>query len=621
MPVLAGPMPLDKVDDLLSGPVGAQLGLARKRMVLPWTTTGESNRQPADEDASVEVFADALPNARACWETIAATYANNPKGREYIVYYGATPAETIRLTYFQVARQVQQIAHQLVGLGLKKGDRVGIAMRNYPEYMPTWWAIVCAGFVVVPLNAWLTKPELEWCIKDAGCRVLFVDPERVERLGGKNGKGLADIVHPKGPVIHYVTVRCGSRALPVPSTPFHHLLDATLPLTLPAVDISPFDNMQILYSSGTTGHPKGVLHHHLEWAQQSVAYRYGVMRAVIRSGLDVPDLKEGELPPQTVWYLPVPLFHLTGIAYTYGASMSGGKIVYSYKWDAADGIDIIHAEQVTNFMGVPTMSLQIIESPKFNLDKVKSLLSLGYGGAPGPAALRSRAKAAFKQDGVGEPSNTYGATECLGVAANGGPDYAEKPESVGKPLPFHRVEIRSTDGRVLPKGEVGDIWIKSWGVAKGYWNNEKASASTFQRGWYSTGGRFDEDGFLYLLDRSKDMLIRGGENVYCTEVEAALLSHPDVMDAAVFGIPHRVLGEEVGASVRITPARFGKVTSEELRKHCAERIAKFKVPAYIQLVNEALPATPSGKILKREIKIVVAKLAAKDLGGEFAAKL
>ncbi|KAJ3337203.1 hypothetical protein HDU93_001445 [Gonapodya sp. JEL0774] len=634
MVVLGGPMPLADADKALFGPLGEQLGFRRKKIVLPWTTEGDSIRQPPDDDPTVEIFEDGLPSMRAVWEYIVATYANDPKEREYLVYRDEAQKENVRFTYGQVARMVQQIAHSLIGMGVKKGDRVGLAMRNYPPYIPTWWACACIGAVVVPLNAWLTKPELEWCIKDAGCKVLLIDQERLERLGGPTGAGLGDTYTPKGPVTQFVLVRCPvspaiattlQRAA-IKAAPFHHLLDDNHPRSLPNVEIGPMDNFQILYSSGTTGHPKGVLHSNLQWTQLQMSGRYGALRMALRLGMDVPVPAPGEapvLPPQFTWFLPVPLFHLTGLSFSLGAASAGSKIIYVYKWDAAEGIDIIKDEKVTHFMGVPTMSLQILESPNFSVDKVKSLISLGYGGAPGPAALRSRAKAAFKQDGVGEPSNVYGATECFGGASNTGPDFEAKPDSVGRPIPLHRVEIRNSEGRVLPIGEIGEIWIKSNGVAKGYWNNAKATQASFQRGWYLTGdvGRLDSEGFLYLLDRSKDMLIRGGENVYCSEVEAALISHPDVMDAAVFGIPHRMMGEEVGACVRIVPQRFGKVTTEELRAHCAARIAKFKVPAFIHLVNEALPATPSGKVLKRELRGVVGKLAAEKLGGEFAAKL
>ncbi|KAI9007815.1 AMP-dependent synthetase and ligase [Hyaloraphidium curvatum] len=632
MVVLGGPMPLAEADKLLLGPMGEQMGLKTTRITLPWTQSGPSNRQPPDDDPTVQIFAEAQPSMRALWEWIVATYANNPKDREYIIYRDEATKENVRLTYGQVARMVQQIAHSLVAMGVKKGDRVGIAMRNYPPYIPTWWACATIGAVVVPLNAWLTKPELEWCIKDSGSKVLLIDQERLDRLGGPDGTGLADTAAPNGPVTHFVLVRCrvppsvvaGIDRVGAKAMPFHHLLDETIPHSLPPADIGPFDDFQILYSSGTTGHPKGVLHSNLQWTQLQIAGgRYGGLRAALRTGMDVPIPGPGELPVPFTWFLPVPLFHLTGLSFSLGSTCGGGKIVYVYKWDAKEGIDIIEDEKVTHFMGVPTMSLQILESPNFSLDKVKTLMSLGYGGAPGPAALRERAKAAFKQDGAGEPSNTYGATECFGGASNSGPDYAAKPDSVGKPVPVHRVEIRDSEGKVLPPGSIGEIWIKSNGVAKGYWNNPKATEASFQRGWYHTGdvGRIDDEGFLYLLDRSKDMLIRGGENVYCAEVEAALVSHPDVMDAAVFGIPHRVLGEEVAACVRLVPGKFGKTTMEELRKHCGDKIARFKVPAFIHLVDEALPATPSGKVLKRELRGVVGELAAKQLGGEFAAKL
>ncbi|KAI9006524.1 fcs3 protein [Hyaloraphidium curvatum] len=618
MPVLGGPMPLAEADALLAGPLGDQLGLRREKVVLPWTTSGAASRKPPDPEEAVEVFANAHRTVREVWETAARTWG--AEGREYYVFHDTAAGEVVRVTYAGCNKTVVQLAHALRGMGVRRGDRVGIALRNFPEYMPIWWAAICLGAVAVPLNSWLSKPELEYCIKDCGARVLFLDQERVDRLGGKDGIGLLDTAVPNGFVERFVLVRTSTK-LPaaVPAVPFASLLDPAAPSELPPADISPFDDVQIMYSSGTTGRPKGVLYHHLGMTNVLHGTRYAAARTALRNGLDVP-----AVPPVLTWILPVPLFHLTGIGYTYLTTGAGGRIVFVNKWDANEAVDLMAAEGVTNFMAVPTQALQLIESPRFSAAKLPKLLSLAYGGAPGPAELRTRAKKAFgNRAGAGEPSNGYGCTETLAVAANAGEDYARKPDSCGKPPPFVRVEVRDEDGTVLPADGVGEIWVRSSGIAKGYWNNPQATAASFQRGWYNTGdvGRLDAEGFLYIMDRTKDMCIRGGENVYCLEVESALMTHPAVLDAAVFGIPHRVLGEEVGAAVRLLPSQWGKVTAAELREYAASKIAKFKVPAFIDLWNEPLPANPAGKVLKRELRTAVGAKAAQALGGDFAAKL
>lgn len=332
--------------------------------------------------------------------------------------------------------------------------------------LPAWWAIICIGAVAVPLNAWLVKEELDWCIKDCGAKVLVIDQERLDRLGEKGGLGLKDTAAPNGGVEHFILVRskipAGLAAAGISAIPFEKLVDPNAPAGLPAADISPYDNVMIMYSSGTTGRPKGVLYHHLSLAQQAHANKYAAVRTALRTGMDVP-----ANPPQITWILPVPLFHLTGIGYSFLGTCAGCRHVYVNKWDASEGIEIIHKDKVTHFMGVPTQALQLLESPSFSKEKLASLVFLGYGGAPGPAALRSRAKAAFGRPGFGEPSNGYGATESLAISANSGEDFASKPDSVGNPPAYLRVEIRDEDGTVLPPNSVGEIWVKGFGIAKG----------------------------------------------------------------------------------------------------------------------------------------------------------
>ncbi|HMC52672.1 MAG TPA: AMP-binding protein, partial [Acidimicrobiales bacterium] len=229
-----------------------------------------------------------------------------------------------------------------------------------------------------------------------------------------------------------------------------------------------------------------------------------------------------------------------------------------------------------------------------------SVKSISYGGAPAPPELVKRIKQHFP---VGLPSNGYGLTETSSVTTmNTGEDYVRKPESVGPPVPVCEVKVVDEAGAGVPLGEVGELWIKGPNVVRGYWNNPEATAATFEGGWLHSGdvARLDQDGFVYIVDRAKDMLIRGGENVYSVEVEAALFEHSAVADVAVIGIPHKVLGEEVGAVVELRPG--AAATEEELRRHVADRLAAFKVPVRVWLRDEPLPRNPAGKVLKRELR-------------------
>lgn len=301
-------MSIKEADAALAGPLGEALGFKRTRVVLPWTTTGSSIRNPPDTDATVEVFVEAKKNVRELWEEAVKTFG--AQGREYYVYHDVAGKEEVRVTYQQAGRTVEQLSWALQRLGVKKGDRVGIAMRNFPEYLPAWWAAICVGAISVPLNSWLVKDELDWCISNAGCKVVFIDQERLERLGGNGGLGLKDTAAPKGPVQHFIAVRCKLpeqlKSSGVSAIPYPTLLDPNAPNRLPDVDISGYDSCQIMFSSGTTGRPKGVTYHHLSMTQQAVASRYAFARNALRTGMDVP-----ETLPQTIWILPVPLFHLT----------------------------------------------------------------------------------------------------------------------------------------------------------------------------------------------------------------------------------------------------------------------------------------------------------------------
>ncbi len=279
---------------------------------------------------------------------------------------------------------------------------------------------------------------------------------------------------------------------------------------------------------------------------------------------------------------------------------SGGGLVLMYKWDPEQALRLIERERVSAMIGVPTNAWQLMSHPDFGKYDLSSLTTLGYGGAPAPPKLLERITTNLPDRA---PSNGYGMTETTALAVgNGGADYQARPDSIGRPSPVVDVRVVDPLGAELPPGEVGELCVRGPNVILGYWNKPEATAQTFVDGWLHTGdlAKIDEEGFVYIVDRAKDMVIRGGENVYCAEVEAALFEHPAVDDAAVIGVPHDELGEEVGAVIRTAPG--ASVTGDELRTFLTDRIAKFKIPAHFWFRDGELPRNPGGKILKTHLR-------------------
>jgi long-chain acyl-CoA synthetase len=308
----------------------------------------------------------------------------------------------------------------------------------------------------------------------------------------------------------------------------------------------------------------------------------------------------------------VPFFHVTGCFAVLNPSLaSGAKLVMMHKWDVIRAFELIQREKIQLAGGVPTIAWQLIEHPlRANYD-LSSLESVSYGGAPSAPELVRKIKETFPKSA---PGNGWGMTEtCATVTTHGGEDYANRPDSCGPAVPVSDLEIRdAADGvTVLPPNAVGELWARGPQVVKCYWNKPEATAQTFVDGWVRTGdlARVDEEGFCFIIDRAKDMLIRGGENIYCIEVENVLYDHPAIMDAALVGIPHRTLGEEPGAVVTLKPG--ASATEAELRAHVAERLAAFKVPVQVKFWHETLPRNPNGKILKNELKKLFEDEAAK----------
>jgi long-chain acyl-CoA synthetase len=420
---------------------------------------------------------------------------------------------------------------------------------------------------------------------------LIADVDRTERLAPHAGEldGLERVI----------VAKSGGAALPGEAVAFEAVIgDVPSDAALPEVALATDDDCTIFYTSGTTGEPKGALGTHRNICTNLMSLGYCAARTAARSG-EAAD--PSQPPPRNVYLLSVPFFHVTGCHSVLVATLAaGGGLVIMHRWDPERALQLIERERVTTFGGVPAMAWQVLEHPDFGRYDLSSVRSIGYGGAPAAPELVRRLDAMFPGR---TPSNGYGLTETSSVTTlNGGLDYRRRPDSVGVPIPVCDVEVFDADGEPLPLGEVGELWIKGPNVVKGYWNKPEATSAAITDGWLHSGdvARLDDEGFVYIVDRAKDMIIRGGENVYCVEVEAALYEHPAVNDAAVIGIPHQVLGEEVGAVVYALPGM--DVTEEELRAHVAARLAAFKVPVRVWFRDEPLPRNPAGKILKRDLR-------------------
>jgi long-chain acyl-CoA synthetase len=499
-----------------------------------------------------------------------------------------------RLSFEDHYRQAATLARRLVDeYGVRKGDRVAVAMRNFPEWSVAFWGASATGAVVVPLNSWGTGAELAFALEDSGARILIADADRIERVESRRkALGLRAVI----------AVRAD--APPAGCDRFEDVLGdvsglAPEDVVLPEVKIEPGDDATLFYTSGTTGRPKGAIGTHRNICSAIMSLGFAQVRGMLRSGLPLPDPAADA--PQQAYLLSVPFFHVTG-CHGVLCSMTafGGKIVLMHKWDPDRALELIEREGITSLGGVPAMVAQLMDSPHFSEHDTSSVRMIGYGGAPAPPELLRHIEKKFPG---ATASNGYGLTETSSlVTLNVGPDYAARPESVGPMLPVCEAKVVDAEGGELPPGELGELWLKGACVVKGYWNRPDATAEEFTEGWFHTGDlvRIDAEGFVTIVDRVKDMVIRGGENVYCAEVEAALFEHPDVREAAVIGIPHPTLGEEVAAVVQI---RAGSSTSEEaLQSHVKDRLAAFKVPARLWIDEADLPRNAAGKVLKRDLK-------------------
>jgi long-chain acyl-CoA synthetase len=576
-------------------PAGAAAAAAKK---FPAVTLAQANAMLTGPGSPFEIEEREIRGVRLrVWKNAPPTMrelflSSRAHGRRtFLVYRGE------RASYEDFARAALAIAAALQRAGVKKGDRVAIAMRNLPEWPAALFGCLLVGGVATLLNAWWTGPELEYGLNDSGAKIAFVDRERLERIAEHlhNCPALErifvsrepeEVAHPKVVKLESIIGDVGAWPL-LPDEP------------LPDVPLDPEDDATILYTSGTTGKPKGAVGTHRNSCTSVLIRAYSLARSFLRRGepLPVPDPDA----PQKSALLVVPLFHVTGCQASMIPLMAvGGKIVLMHKWDPELALQLIERERITAAGGVPTIAWQLLEHPALSKYDLSSLEGIAYGGAPAAAELVRKLKEKFP---ASAPATGWGMTEVSGAfTAHQGEDYELRPDSCGPPLPVGEMKIVDADGNELPAGGVGELWVKGPNVVRGYWRNPQATAETFVGGWLRTGdiARLDQEGFCYILDRAKDMLIRGGENIYCIEVENALYEHPAVIDVAVVGIPHHSLGEEPAAVVTLKP---GEVASEDdLRAFVAERLAAFKVPVKIAFSSEMLPRNPTGKIVKAELK-------------------
>ncbi len=524
----------------------------------------------------LRTYKNAPPSVREFWLSTM-QFADRP----YLVYGDD------RLTYAQTHAQVNAVAAWLAEQRIAAGDRVAIAMRNYPEWLVAYWACVSTGIAVVGMNAWWTSEEMAYALNDSRPRAIILDGERLERLRGCEGID---------PAMQVVGVRLsGAEAGVVPWTEVIAHGGA-----MPQVTVDPDSDACIFYTSGTTGHPKGAQLTH----RGCVANLMNMLYAGASSAL-ATERATGVAPPAEapipVLLVTTPLFHVTANnCGAYATTAVGGTLVLMYRWDAGEALRLIEKERVSSMSGVPVMAREVINHPDFLTRDTSSLASLAGGGAQVPPDLVLKIEEKVTS---ARPSTGYGMTETCGIITSiAGDFFVDKPDSAGPYMPNFEAKCVDDDGNTVAEGQVGELWVKGSSVIKGYINRPEATASSITDGWLHTGdvARIDENGFIFIVDRKKDMVLRGGENVYCAEVEAAIYRHPAVAECCVFGVPDERLGEDVAVAVVLKPGE--SLSAEALRADCERHIARHKVPRHVWFMDEALPRNASGKFLKRELR-------------------
>jgi long-chain acyl-CoA synthetase len=522
------------------------------------------------------VYKNAPPSLRSVFEASA-----DFGSRDYLVY------QDERWTFDEHRTVVAGLASLWANEGVGKGDRVAIAMRNYPEWVMTFWAAATLGAIVVPLNAWWTADELTYGLRDSEPTLLVADEERISALAPV----LADL-----PMQRVIAVRSGTLPTRVVSWE-DELARIDHQASLPDVEVLPDDDATILYTSGTTGSPKGAIGTHRNHVTNIRNSELQRAAGLVAAGISPP-----ADPPQASVLQTFPLFHIAGLTGLHMGTVNGSKLSLMYKWDTEEAVAVIRREQVNVAGMVPTLLRRLLDHAESEGIHLPSLRTVGGGGAPTPPDLVRRITGVLG-DRV-SPGTAYGLTETTSsVSTIGGEEYRRHPGSVGRLVPGTDIRVVDPEtGEEQAVGAIGEFWFRGPNVVRGYWNKPAETAAAFSGGWFGSGdlGYVDEDGLLFVVDRLKDVIIRGGENIYCAEVEAVLFEHPAVADVGLVGVPHESWGEAATAVVQTRPG--SSIDESTLQDHVAERLAAFKIPERIVFVDEPLPRTATGKLLKRELR-------------------
>ena len=532
----------------------------------------------------IKVYRNAPPSLRTVLEGTRAF-----DDRTFLIYGDET------LTFKQHFDRVASLAHFLRGTGVQKGDRVAIGMRNYPEWMISFWAVQAIGAIAVAINAWWTGAEIAFALEDSTPAALLIDGERLERLAPLlPGMKLKTIV---------VARRDGQGGAGI-----DFALASGRPADgLPAADIAPNDYATILYTSGTTGKPKGAVATHRNHVTNIMNTLLG--GAIARGMLGDFGPPPADAPQPAVLQT-FPFFHIGGMSGLYVGTATGAKMALMYKWDPGEAVRLVEKYRLMSVAGVPIVVRQLLESARTSGADVSSLIGIASGGASVPPDLIRQIHKQFEARTM--PGNGYGLTETTSaVISNGGADYFAHPDSVGRPVATCEARVVDENGKDVHTAEVGEIWLRGPNVIPGYWKNPEATEAAFGGGWFRSGdlGYRDSEGLYYVVDRKKDVIIRGGENVYCAEVEAAILEHPLVKDVAVVGLPDPEYGEQVAAVIQVANEAAAAKLPDELRVSLATTLAKFKIPSSYRLTEHELPRTATGKVLKRELRELFARRA------------
>ena len=497
--------------------------------------------------------------------------------KEFLIY------DSERFLYKDVIAKAAQVGNALVSEGIKKGDRVAICMQNNPEFIFAYMGIVGIGAVCVPLNSWWVPDEVIYALEHSEAKLLFGDQKRLQGL--ENLKDVKKVITSYTPDENFISF---SDFIKDHSSEW------------PDIEVSRDDHATIYYTSGSTGKPKGVLSS--QRGLISSFFSWACMSMILserenRLGKDATPLASSE----SCILLCVPLFHATGSHVAFLMSiLVGRKIVMMKKWDAGEAIKLIHDEKITDVTGVPTQTWELLNHPDKDNYDLSSLKTLGGGGGPRPAEHVKLLDDNFE----GRPGIGYGLTETNALGTLGsGDEYISHPSSAGRVVPpLTEIKIFDDKWEELPEGEIGEIAIKSQSNMLGYWKNEEATAECMNdEGWFRSGdmGKF-EGPYLFIVDRIKDMVIRGGENIACPEVENAIYEHPDVLQACVFGIPDERLGEILCTAIYLK--EDAKLNEESLVEFLSDKLAAFKIPALIKFMDSKLPLVASGKFDKPALR-------------------